>query len=87
MPRDKAEVLYTAVCLDGLLAPAHVRAEARVPGTITVRSQVLIELWYDVARSLIHHGFDRSCSSTTTARTRKSSTRCCAGSDMTPARS
>ena len=28
-------------------------------GTITVRSQILLEIYHDVARSLIHHGFSR----------------------------
>ena len=55
---DKAEVLYTPCVWMGY-SPQHMYAPSEGTGTITVRSQVLIELWYDIARSLIHHGFDR----------------------------
>jgi creatinine amidohydrolase len=40
-------------------SPQHMYAPGAGTGTITVRSQVLLELWYDVGRSLIHHGFNR----------------------------
>jgi creatinine amidohydrolase len=55
---EKAEVLYTPCVWMGY-SPQHMYAPSEGTGTITVRSQVLIELWYDIARSLIHHGFDR----------------------------
>jgi creatinine amidohydrolase len=54
----KAEVLYTPCVWMGY-SPQHMYAPGEGTGTITVRPQVLIELWYDIARSLIHHGFDR----------------------------
>jgi creatinine amidohydrolase len=28
-------------------------------GTITIRPNLLLELWYDIGRSLIHHGFNK----------------------------
>lgn len=30
-----------------------------LPGTITIRAEILIELVFDVLKSLHHHGFDK----------------------------
>ena len=40
-------------------SPQHMYAPGSGRGTITCRSSTLLELWYDVGRSLIHHGFSR----------------------------
>jgi creatinine amidohydrolase len=55
---ERAKVLYTPCVWMGY-SPQHMYEPGQGTGTITVRSQVLLELWYDIARSLIHHGFDR----------------------------
>jgi creatinine amidohydrolase len=40
-------------------SPQHMHRPGEGRGTITIRSSTLVNLMYDVARSLIHHGFDR----------------------------
>ena len=55
---ERAQVLYTPCVWMGY-SPQHMYEPGAGTGTITVRSQVLLELWYDVGRSLIHHGFNR----------------------------
>ncbi|MBM3213391.1 creatininase family protein [Candidatus Poribacteria bacterium] len=40
-------------------SPQHMHRPGEGRGTITVRSTTLLNLMYDVARSLIHHGFNR----------------------------
>jgi len=40
-------------------SPQHMYAPGSGRGTITVRSSTLLNLIHDVARSLIHHGFNR----------------------------
>ena len=40
-------------------SPQHMYAPGSGRGTITVRSTTLLNLLYDVGRSLIHHGFNR----------------------------
>lgn len=40
-------------------SPQHMHEPGQGRGTITVRSSTLLNLMYDVARSLIHHGFNR----------------------------
>jgi creatinine amidohydrolase len=40
-------------------SPQHMHEPGRGRGTITLRSTTLLNLLYDVARSLIHHGFNR----------------------------
>jgi creatinine amidohydrolase len=40
-------------------SPQHMYAPGAGRGTITVRSTTLLNLLYDVGRSLIHHGFNR----------------------------
>jgi creatinine amidohydrolase len=54
----RAQVLYTPCVWFGY-SPQHMYGVGAGTGTITVRSQVLLEVWYDVARSLIYHGFSR----------------------------
>ncbi len=53
-----AKVLYTP-CIWFGYSPQHMYGPGAGTGTITIRSQVLLELYRDVARSLIHHGFDK----------------------------
>jgi creatinine amidohydrolase len=53
-----AKVLYTP-CIWFGYSPQHMYSPGDGTGTITVRSQVLLEVWYDVARSLIYHGFNK----------------------------
>ena len=55
--RQGAGALH-ALRVDGLLAAAHARAGQGF-GTITVRAETFNNLLYDIARSLIHHGFNR----------------------------
>jgi creatinine amidohydrolase len=55
---ERAQVLYTPCVWMGY-SPQHMYQPGAGTGTITVRSQVLLELWYDVGRSLVHHGFKR----------------------------
>ncbi|MFZ0088080.1 MAG: creatininase family protein [Solirubrobacteraceae bacterium] len=54
---ERAQVLYTPCVWMGY-SPQHMYEPGRGTGTITIRPQVLLDLWYDIARSLIHHGFD-----------------------------
>jgi creatinine amidohydrolase len=51
-------VLYTPPIWMGY-SPQHMHAPGAGRGTITVRSSTLLAVMYDVARSLIHHGFNR----------------------------
>jgi creatinine amidohydrolase len=55
---EKAKVLYTPCVWMGY-SPQHMYAPGAGTGTITVRAQVLLDLWYDIGRSLIHHGFNK----------------------------
>jgi creatinine amidohydrolase len=55
---ERAHVLYTP-CIWFGYSPQHLYEPGEGTGTITVRSQVLLEVYRDVARSLIYHGFDR----------------------------
>jgi creatinine amidohydrolase len=54
----RAKVLYTPCVWMGY-SPQHMYEPGQGTGTITIRPQVLLELYYDIARSLIHHGFSR----------------------------
>jgi creatinine amidohydrolase len=40
-------------------SPQHMHAPGSGRGTLTVRSSTLLAVMYDIARSLIHHGFNR----------------------------
>lgn len=40
-------------------SPQHMYGVGEGRGTITLRAQTLLDLMYDVGRSLIHHGFNR----------------------------
>jgi creatinine amidohydrolase len=40
-------------------SPQHMHEPGKGRGTITMRSTTMHHIWYDVARSLIHHGFNR----------------------------
>ena len=51
-------VLHTPPIWTGY-SPQHMHRPGEGRGTITLRSSTLLNLVYDVARSLIHHGFDR----------------------------
>ncbi|WP_025745832.1 creatininase family protein [Kallotenue papyrolyticum] len=55
---ETADVLYTPVVWTGY-SPQHMRAPGEGIGTITVRADTLLNLLYDIARSLIHHGFNK----------------------------
>ena len=55
---ERAQVLYTPCVWMGY-SPQHMYEPGQGTGTITIRPQVLLDLYYDIARSLIHHGFDR----------------------------
>jgi creatinine amidohydrolase len=55
---EKIQVLYTPCIWTGY-SPQHMHQPGLGRGTITVRSETLLNLMYDVARSLIHHGFNR----------------------------
>jgi creatinine amidohydrolase len=51
-------MLYTPVVWTGY-SPQHMAGAGEGRGTITLRSQTLQALLYDIARSLIHHGFNK----------------------------
>lgn len=51
-------VLHTPPIWTGY-SPQHMHRPGEGRGTITVRSSTLLNLMYDVARSLVHHGFNR----------------------------
>ena len=53
-----AGVLHTPPIWTGY-SPQHMHEPGEGRGTITIRSSTLLNLMYDVARSLIHHGFNR----------------------------
>lgn len=55
---DIAETLYAPVLMSGY-SPQHLRGVGQGMGTITLRAATLNAVIYDVARSLIHHGFNR----------------------------
>ncbi|MBP7690713.1 MAG: creatininase family protein [Anaerolineales bacterium] len=55
---DQIQVLYTP-CIWMGYSPQHMYAPGSGRGTLTVRAQTLLAVMYDVARSLIHHGFNR----------------------------
>jgi creatinine amidohydrolase len=52
------QVLYTPCIWTGY-SPQHMHKPGMGRGTITIRAETLLNLMYDVARSLIHHGFNR----------------------------
>jgi creatinine amidohydrolase len=51
-----AGVPYTPVLWFGY-SPHHLRGAGQGMGTITLRASTCFAVWYDIARSLIHHGF------------------------------
>jgi len=55
---EKARILYTPPIWMGY-SPQHMRKPGAGTGTITVRPETLLNVMYDVARSLIHHGFNK----------------------------
>ncbi|HEY9014546.1 MAG TPA: creatininase family protein, partial [Gemmatimonadales bacterium] len=55
---EQADVLYTPTVWTGY-SPQHMRGPGQGMGTITVRAETLLNLLYDIARSLIHHGFNK----------------------------
>jgi creatinine amidohydrolase len=55
---EQIGVLYTPCIWTGY-SPQHMSEAGKGRGTITLRSSTLLALIYDVARSLIHHGFNR----------------------------
>ena len=55
---QRAQVLYTPTVWMGY-SPQHMYEPGQGTGTITIRPNLLLELWYDVGRSLIHHGFNK----------------------------
>lgn len=55
---QQAEVLYTPESWIGY-SPHHMGPPGLGLGTITVRAETFQNLYYDIARSLIHHGFNK----------------------------
>jgi creatinine amidohydrolase len=55
---EKAGILYTPTLWLGY-SPQHMREAGFGAGTITLRSETLLNVIYDIGRSLIHHGFNR----------------------------
>jgi creatinine amidohydrolase len=55
---EQADVLYTPTVWTGY-SPQHMRGPGQGMGTITIRAETLNNLLYDIARSLIHHGFTK----------------------------
>ena len=55
---EKAEVPYAPPLWAGY-SPQHMREPESGVGTITLRPDTFTELLYDIARSLIHHGWNK----------------------------
>ncbi len=55
---ELADTLYAPVLLAGY-SPQHLRQPESGMGTITLRAATVCAVVHDVARSLIHHGFNR----------------------------
>ena len=55
---QQIQVLYTP-CIWMGYSPQHLHEPGKGRGTLTLRAETLLNLMYDVARSLIHHGFNR----------------------------
>jgi creatinine amidohydrolase len=55
---ELADTLYAPVLLAGY-SPQHLRQPESGMGTITLRAATVCAVIHDVARSLIHHGFNR----------------------------
>jgi creatinine amidohydrolase len=55
---QQIQVLYTP-CIWMGYSPQHLHEPGKGRGTITLRAETLLNLMYDLARSLIHHGFNR----------------------------
>ena len=55
---QQIQVLYTP-CIWMGYSPQHLHEPGKGRGTITIRAETLLNLMHDVARSLIHHGFNR----------------------------
>jgi len=55
---EKAGVLYTPPFWAGS-SPQHLRDPEAGVGTVTLRASTLNEVLYDIARSLIHHGWNK----------------------------
>jgi creatinine amidohydrolase len=55
---EKAQVPYTPPFWAGY-SPQHLRDTEAGVGTVTLRASTLNEVLYDVARSLIHHGWNK----------------------------
>ncbi len=53
-----ADVPYTAPLWAGY-SPQHMREPESAVGTVTLRAATLNEVLYDIARSLIHHGWNK----------------------------
>jgi len=53
-----AHVLFTPCVWFGY-SPQHMYEPGEGTGTITVRSSVLLDVYYDIARSLVYHGFNK----------------------------
>ena len=55
---EQAGIMYTPTLWLGY-SPQHMREPGWGAGTITLRSNTLLNVLYDIGRSLIHHGFNR----------------------------
>ena len=55
---EKADVPYAPPFWAGY-SPQHMREIEAGVGTITFRAATLFEAWYDICRSLIHHGWNK----------------------------
>ena len=55
---EKADVPYAPPFWAGY-SPQHMRETEAAVGTITFRAGTLLEAWYDICRSLIHHGWNK----------------------------
>ena len=55
---ERAKVLYTPLLWAGY-SPQHMGAPGEGLGTVTLRASTVAALYLDVARSLVHHGFNK----------------------------
>lgn len=55
---EKTGVLYTPILWYGY-TPHHLGWVGKGTGTITLRPSTVMDVYYDIARSLIHHGYNK----------------------------
>jgi len=55
---ERSQTLYTPMLWFGY-SPHHMRSPGEGTGTITLRASTLLDVLYDISKSLVYHGFSR----------------------------